>query len=392
MKKKRGFIGKISSENLYELVKNSKENLKTFFQNLNSYFGFMQTESKKIREPLDIDNGNFEKSLIELNKTIYKETQKNIGNEIILVEIQKKVKILENILESLRLIRDTHDEFTVFWAEFDDKFPKILIQRIDSDYLISHLLKDKLDSITFISATLSVANQNFQYFNRQLGIPQVKNYSFPSPFPYEKNSILYFTTTLPTPNDKNQKLYEQEMLKEIVRLLFLTEGNAFILFTSKSLLKTTYFTLRDIIPYPIFSQVELGPIRAKEEFLKQENSILMGLLTFWQGIDIKGEKLKLVILTKLPFQVPDDPVFQYKTELLYKENQNSFLNLQLPNACIVLKQGFGRLIRSANDKGIVAILDSRIYKKSYGRYLLESLPPAQRVMSFDKLTKEYSKL
>ena len=175
-------------------------------------------------------------------------------------------------------------------------------------------------------------------------------------------------------------------------LLALTEGNAFVLFTSFKSLQTVYDAIVDTSDYPIFSQKEMGAEKAKAEFLTTDNSVLFGVSTFWQGIDIKGDKLKSVIITKLPFQPPNEPVLEARMEEIKKKNGNPFGEMQLPQAILTLKQGFGRLIRSKTDKGVVSILDPRLQTKNYGKQILDALPPAKKVYSLKDLKIEYKKI
>jgi ATP-dependent DNA helicase DinG len=179
----------------------------------------------------------------------------------------------------------------------------------------------------------------------------------------------------------------------ITRLIQLSEGSCFVLFTSNKLLNELYEELRSKVNFPMFSQSILGPIQAKREFLGNENSVLFGVSSFWQGVDIKGEKLKNVIVTKLPFQVPTEPVLQAKMEDMERTGKSPFWEMQVPKTCLLLRQGFGRLIRSSSDTGMVSILDPRIHTKSYGKNVIQSLPKGvPLVTDFNELERKFRNL
>jgi len=171
--------------------------------------------------------------------------------------------------------------------------------------------------------------------------------------------------------------YLKDLEKHILKLLNYNKGKAFVLFTSYLTLKSIKKMIEHDMDQQLLVQNQKSFDRLIKEFKSDINSVLLGTMSFWQGVDVPGEALSLVIITRLPFDVPDEPLISARIDYIKKHNGNPFMEYQLPNAIILLKQGFGRLIRNSKDKGIVAILDSRIVKKGYGRQFLNSLPECE---------------
>jgi ATP-dependent DNA helicase DinG len=176
--------------------------------------------------------------------------------------------------------------------------------------------------------------------------------------------------------------------EEIRLVLRASQGRAFVLFTSYRQMETLYEALEGSLPYPLMIQGKGGgKSRLLEEFKMTKNAVLFATASFWQGVDVKGEALSAVIIDKLPFQVPSDPLVAARSAHIQSEGGNPFSEYQVPNAILRLKQGFGRLIRSANDRGILAVLDNRISTKSYGRLFMESLPDYEVTESIEDLVE-----
>ena len=221
------------------------------------------------------------------------------------------------------------------------------------------------------SATLT-AGGNFSFLNERLGIQDFKERVIGSPFDYKRQSILYLDKTLPAPDMENNDTFFQESLKVIEGLINASTGRALVLFTSY---RHLHFVSRNIrIDYPFKSQGDMPPARLIDWFKRTAHSVLLATATFWQGIDIKGEKLSLVIIVKLPFVSPGDPVYDERCRRL---GEIWFTDLALPAAILMLRQGFGRLIRSTEDYGVVAILDKRLLTNSYGKTIVSSLPDGE---------------
>ena len=241
----------------------------------------------------------------------------------------------------------------------------------------------KADSAwVFTSATLSI-NGSFDHFTSLLGLKKSRTQYLQSPFNYSENAFLYVPKEIPDPKDE---LFNLVLVKKALPLIRAAKGRAFILATSLKSMEEIGALLKDEfeknkIDYPVITQGEGPKNDLLNQFKKHGNAVLIGSLSFWEGIDVRGPTLSLVIIDKLPFQSPGDPVFESKIKLLTEEGTNAFMSMQLPEAIIRLKQGVGRLIRDDHDKGVMVICDRRIIEKSYGMKIWKSLPSFKRTRS-----------
>jgi ATP-dependent DNA helicase DinG len=269
------------------------------------------------------------------------------------------------------LLESPFEHQRVNWVEVD---PNRLYYELKSTPLnVAEILGTVLwpeKTAVLTSATLSVG-QSLGYFKQDMGLAQAEELILPSPFRYDTQCWLYLPGDLPDPNDP---MFCGAIAEEIERLLLLTEGRAFVLFTSVQNMRRVSDTLIPRLPFPCRIQGDLPRNRLIEWFKNTPNSVLFATSTFWEGIDIPGESLSCVIMDKIPFTSPEDPVHQATVEDLKRRGKDWFAHYALPQAIIKLKQGFGRLIRTQTDRGLVAILDPRMRTKGYGRTIQHSLP------------------
>ena len=231
----------------------------------------------------------------------------------------------------------------------------------------------------FTSATLAV-KQDFSHYTSQLGLTGETAISLPSPFNYEQQALLYCPTILPQPNSPD---YTDAVIDAALPVIEAAGGRSFFLCTTLRAVKKTAERLREEferrkLPYPLFVQGEIGRTELLTQFRKAGNAVLIGSQSFWEGVDVPGDALSVVIIDKLPFAPPDDPVLAARIADMEKRGLNGFMHHQLPEAIINLKQGAGRLIRNESDRGVLMICDPRLLSKPYGRRIWQSLPPFAR--------------
>lgn len=238
----------------------------------------------------------------------------------------------------------------------------------------------------FTSATLSVAN-NFDHFSKGLGLNNTDNKSWESPFDFKNQSLFYHPKGLPQPNEP---MFTEKIVDCILPLLKASRGRAFCLFTSHRALKVAAEVLADKIDYPLLIQGTQAKSVLLEQFKQQGNAILLATSSFWEGVDVRGEALSCVIIDKLPFASPGEPILKARLNAMEKQGQNPFIEYQLPAAVIALRQGVGRLIRDVNDKGVLMVCDPRLLKKSYGQQFLDSIPAMKRTRDIKDVNDFFS--
>jgi len=302
------------------------------------------------------------------------------GDEDEKIEIIAITNRCEEFLNSLKIILMQELENHVYWAEKDKKMIRLAATPIEIEKLLKESVFANLSSAVLTSATLSI-NNNFNYIKERLGLQETKELLLKSPFNYKKQSILYIADDLLEPRSKD---FEERLIDRLRKILEITMGRTLVLFTSYNLLNRAYDAI-DVTGIKIYKQGDADSYRLIEIFKRDNHSALFGTYTFWQGIDIPGDDLQCVIITKLPFAVPDEPITEARMEALQREGKDPFLHYQIPQAAILLKQGFGRLIRTKTDKGIIAILDSRVMTKGYGKQFLNSLPECRMTTAIDDI-------
>lgn len=252
---------------------------------------------------------------------------------------------------------------------------------------VAHAFHERVDlegkSWVFTSATLAV-DDDFSHFQEQFGLAMAETYQWPSPFDFAQQTLLYLPDGLPVPSTTD---YTRQMIEKAIPVLTASGGRTFILFTSHRALQQAAALLRQRVDYPLLVQGTAPRQELLERFRAAGNAVLLGTSSFWQGVDVRGEALSCVIIDKLPFAAPDDPVLRARGRALEQQGRNAFMEYQLPQAVIALKQGAGRLIRDEQDSGVLMLCDPRITSKGYGKIFLASLPPMPRTRSLQEVEK-----
>jgi len=287
----------------------------------------------------------------------------------------------QDFVAKLKVVTQSSDDNFIQWLDVHKRSFVFHLTPLD----ISDNFKTQMEacpcSWVFTSATLAIDNR-FSHFTNRLGIEDSECLQLDSPFDYPNNAMLVAPQHMPDPNSPN---FTETVIEYAIELIEASKGRAFLLFTSYRALHIAEELLDGRIDYPIYVQGDTPRDLLLESFRNDGNAVLLGTSSFWEGVDVRGAALSLVIIDKLPFASPGDPVLQARIEQIKKSGQNAFFDYQLPNAVIALKQGVGRLIRDVSDKGVMVICDPRLTGKAYGKVFLKSLPPMKRVIDINKV-------
>jgi ATP-dependent DNA helicase DinG len=297
-------------------------------------------------------------------------------------EVFNFIRRTDELRVQLGFLMESEDHNTVFWIERrggrgisrDKRNVFLQATPIDVAPILKSCLFDQLDCAVLTSATLAVGG-GFDYIRSRLGVEHAREIVLPSHFDYESQALFYVPPDLPDPRTPQ---FAARAADRIRRLLEVTRGRAFCLFTSYAQMNEIYQRLLGELEFPMLRQGDAPKSALLEEFRVTPNAVLFATSSFWQGVDVQGEQLSCVIIDRLPFAVPSDPVVAARVRAVDDAGGNAFFQYQVPSAVITLKQGFGRLIRSLHDRGLLCLLDNRILKKQYGRVFLESLPAYRR--------------
>jgi ATP-dependent DNA helicase DinG len=307
-------------------------------------------------------------------------------------EVESMLRRVRQIRFDLSFIVEGSDRSYVYWLERRGAGAFLHASPIDVSGLLAEKLFERVKPIILTSATLT-SGGSFGYIRQRLGLPKdADELIATSNFDYRRQAVLYLPSHLPDPRTPE---WIEAAVEEICRLLRITEGHAFVLSTSVVSMNALYERVAARIPYPCLVQGSMSRSGILERFRQTPNAVLFATASFWQGVDVRGRQLSCVIIDKLPFAVPTDPVIAARQRAIDEEGGSSFYEYSVPQAVIALRQGLGRLIRSSTDRGILAILDPRLRTKPYGRIFWRSLPPmrvtsdleeARRAFCFEDMT------
>jgi ATP-dependent DNA helicase DinG len=275
-----------------------------------------------------------------------------------------------DLTKRLEFWMEARDKSFVYWIERRGRRTFLQATPIDVSRMLDDRLFDVVDTVVLTSATLAVAG-GFEYVKQRMGLRNARTEIVESHFDHHKQALLYVPQHLPDPRNA---AFTAAAALEIVELLELSRGRAFVLFTSYQQMRLVYDRVSLDIPYQTFLQGTAPRSALLEDFRSTPNAVLFATSSFWQGVDVPGQQLSCVIIDKLPFAVPSDPVVEARIAAIREEGGEPFSSYQIPQAAIALKQGFGRLIRSKSDHGVLALLDNRITKTRYGQIFFDSLP------------------
>ena len=355
------------SLNNFEMTKSN------FLENLRDKKEFFQA---KLAEFLNL--------MMTFSNVIDEEKDKNPE----VINFNNHLKIFKKYIDSFKFINNFSDADYVYWLDINSKRTNVVLTAtpLNIAQKLSSVLFENLNRLVFASATI-MANGNFEYFKKSLGLDEEECIEcfIESPFDYEHQMSVYIPTDIQ--DSENLNAFVTDASKFILDILKKTKGKAFILFTSYTMLNQIYYSVVNKLKnsnFEIFLHGEKPRSQLIKEFKEAKNPVLFGTTSFWEGVDVQGENLSNVIITKLPFLVPTDPIVSAISKKIEEDGGNSFSDFQLPEAIIKFKQGVGRLIRKKTDRGNIFILDSRIIKKRYGSAFIKALPSQKNIKILEK--------
>lgn len=294
-------------------------------------------------------------------------------------EVESVVKRLRQIRFNLDFVISQSEDNYVYWFERRGRGLFLRASPIDVSGILEEKLFDKVETAVLTSATLS-SGGGFGFIQSRLGLENSESLVAQSSFDYASQALVYLPKTMPDPRSPE---FTGSAASEIVKLLEISDGRAFVLSTSFYSMNSLFEIVSSRVSFPCFLQGSMSKTGLLESFKKTPNAVLFGTSSFWQGVDVPGDQLSCVIIDKLPFSVPTDPLVAARTKFIDEQGGRSFFEYSVPNAIISLKQGVGRLIRRTSDRGVIALLDPRLRTKGYGRNFLQSLPGAPMTIDIE---------
>lgn len=289
----------------------------------------------------------------------------------------------EELGRSLCFVLGAEDPDFVYWAERQPKSAALGASPIQVANLLNEFMFGVFDAVALTSATLSAGDAEASYFRRAVGLgEETTALILDSPFDFATQAALYVPSDAPDPLDPNAA---QQLAAHAEALIRMVEGGALFLFTSYRVMHAVHRLLKDRLPYPVMMQGEAPKVALLERMVREAPAVLLATASFWEGVDLPGDPLRLVLIDRLPFDPPSDPLLAARSEALEAQGKRAFNSLLVPRAILRLKQGFGRLVRSSQDRGVVAILDRRIRTKGYGKLFLKALPQARQIHTLPEL-------
>ena len=286
------------------------------------------------------------------------------------------------VVDRLRALDSENSEQSIRWYETSKTGFRLFNTPLTIADKFRELVCEQGQTVIFTSATLAISG-NFSHYQQQLGLENAHTDVWPGPFNYPQQALFYLPQDLPPPGDHEHTASVVALAEKIIRV---SQGRAFLLFTSFRALNEAASMLAGRLDYPLLVQGEAPRHELLQRFRQAGDAVLLGTGSFWEGVDVKGDALSVVIIDKLPFATPDDPVLQARSQALRNSGFNPFMTLQLPQAVVALRQGAGRLIRSVDDRGVFVLCDTRLVSKSYGKIFTNSLPPMKRTRDFSEVS------
>ena len=385
---KEGLAKQFNSPHLQTQVETAREQANTLFRTIiEAVQGDIDSEERNNTLTSRIHKSNFVSNILDEPLANIVKTLKRLRDDAMTDDDEQEITAHEHYCQRLRaeldMIIQQGDPNYVYWAEISTRgrSPRILLNATPVN--VNQMLQDHLftvkNSVVMTSATLST-NRNFAYFKKRVGISECRELLANSPFDFKRQVEIHIPRHMPHPNSHQ---FVPAAIEKIRHYLKLTHGKAFVLFTSYKMMDEVYDAVApdlEEMGIETFKQGgELSRTAMLQEFREDTDSVLFGTSSFWEGVDVRGASLSNVIITRLPFEVPTHPVMEARVKQIKEAGGNEFFEFSLPEAILRLKQGFGRLIRTQTDTGIVVILDPRIRTANYGKQFLQSLPDCEIV-------------